>query len=675
MRIAFLLPRIDLAGGIFIVLEHARGLARHHGHDVTIVVTEDNAVSHPYPSLSSVKCVGIEEVAGQEFDLAVATWWHTVYSLPRVVAPRYAHFIQNLEDRFYLPSEIPERAGASAVQTLPLAFIATAGWLEKQLRLLHPEAPIYCVRSGIDKDAFKPSASTVARGGGPLRIALEGPAGVWFKAVPAAIEAVQRMREPRHLTVVAYESPTDEIRALADRVEVRLSHVEMADVFRDVDVLLKLSRLEGMAGPPLEAFHCGATAVMTPVTGSDEYGEHGVNCMIVGYDDMIGTARTLDLLARDRPFLTRLRTNALATAGQWPSWQQATEVLDTVLTDIADSPPCVDARYTRQLTLETYAMYRRLAETQAPIAPQGIAEQVLWVWQREGATGVAARSLAKCARGLREPFRRLRSYLSHVGRSHGKDDFRDAVAATQPSKEDASNGLVPSDDASGEMFLHAYVPREGDIVVDAGVGNGEEVLTLSRLVGPSGKVIAVEAHPEAFNDLRELCEREELGNVELVHAALAATSGVTKHSDMKEPLLDSTIDPSAGLPVEARTLDEILRGFGITEVDILKMNIEGAEIHALEGFGQGIRRTRHVCIASRDFLMEDGRGDEGMRTNETVRELLESVGFDVTTATNELPWSSDYLSGTIRYRDDVAISSSDSAASLPDARSDTCEPK
>jgi FkbM family methyltransferase len=616
-------------------------------------------VSNQYPSLAEVTCVGIDDVAGDEFDLVVATWWHTVYSLPRLVAPRYAQFVQNLEDRFYTSSAVAARAGAAAAQTLPITYITTAGWLEKQLRLLRPGARIYCVRSGVDKEVFRPNTSIVATTDGPLRIAIEGPGGVWFKAVKDALDAVQRVREPRHITVLASDTPTDEIRALADRVEVRLSHLQMADVFRNVDVLLKLSRLEGMAAPPLEAFHCGATAVMTPVTGSDEYGEHGVNCMIVGYDDMIGTARTLDLLARDRRFLGRLRTNALATAEQWPTWQQATAALNAVLAEIAESPPVADAGDARQLTLETYAMYLRLETMEQRLAASlgplpGIAGRVLRLWQREGATGVRAR-VAQQVRTLRSHPRGFRGDPLDVD---GKDAIDEALAEGKfedkhdsleeaATRGDASQQPVLLDDESREIFLHAYMPREGDIIVDAGAGHGTEVLTFSRLVGQSGKVIAVEAHPEAVNELRKLCDREELGNVELVHAALAATSGVTRISDLEEPVFNSTVTVmNNGISVPATTLDEVLRGLGIADIDLLKMNIEGAEVEALEGFTQGIRRTRHVCIACHDFLA-DRDGAEQMRTRESVRGLLERAGFNVTSQSHELPWIADYLYGAI----------------------------
>ena len=84
--------------------------------------------------------------------------------------------------------------------------------------------------------------------------------------------------------------------------------------------MLKLSRVEGMFGPPLEGFHMGATCVVTAVTGHEEYVEHGVNGLVVDWDDPRGTARALDLLARDRALLhclrpTRWRPRAVAVVG------------------------------------------------------------------------------------------------------------------------------------------------------------------------------------------------------------------------------------------------------------------------------------------------------------------------------------------------------------------------
>jgi hypothetical protein len=94
-----------------------------------------------------------------------------------------------------------------------------------------------------------------------------------------------------------------------------------------------------MFGPPLEGFHRGATCVTTEVTGADEYVEHGWNGLVCDWDDARGTARQLDLLARDRRLLHTLRCNALETARRWPSWDQQGEFMALALARIHREPP------------------------------------------------------------------------------------------------------------------------------------------------------------------------------------------------------------------------------------------------------------------------------------------------------------------------------------------------
>jgi hypothetical protein len=93
-----------------------------------------------------------------------------------------------------------------------------------------------------------------------------------------------------------------------------------------------------MFGPPLEGFHRGATCVVTPVTGHEEYVEHGWNGLLTDWDDLLGTARQLDLLARDRELLRFLRANALETARAWPSWEQSSQFMAAALLAIRREP-------------------------------------------------------------------------------------------------------------------------------------------------------------------------------------------------------------------------------------------------------------------------------------------------------------------------------------------------
>jgi O-antigen biosynthesis protein len=178
---------------------------------------------------------------------------------------------------------------------------------------------------------------------------IEGSPGSWFKHVHDAIDAASAMREPRHVTVVCADRKALG-KVIADEIVGPLSHREMADLYKRTDVVLKLSSVEGMFGPPLEGFHGGATCVVTPVTGHDEYVEHGFNGLLTDWEDLRGTARQLDLLARDRELLHFLRSNALETARAWPDWEQSTQFMAAALLTIGrESPPSSPAASARLL--------------------------------------------------------------------------------------------------------------------------------------------------------------------------------------------------------------------------------------------------------------------------------------------------------------------------------------
>lgn len=343
MKVAFVVNDLQLSGGVGVVVEHAHQLTRRHGFEVVLVLAREQDVPDwRHRGLTDVAVMGLPAARGERFDVAVATWWETTYALFELEAARYALFVQSLEDRFYRPEE-PERLAAALTHDLPVALLTEARWIADTLEELRPEARVHYVRNGIAKDLFAgPDEPAPAVSGAPLRILVEGNRGVWFKGVDEALAACAAMREPRHVTLVAPDGvgPPD-----VDRVVGPVSHEEMAGLYAESHVVLKLSRVEGMYGPPLEGFHMGATTVTTPVTGHEEYVRHGWNGLVVEWDDERGTARALDLLARDRALLHLLRHNALRTARGWPSWEQQGTVMAAALRAIHRAPPAAaDAR-------------------------------------------------------------------------------------------------------------------------------------------------------------------------------------------------------------------------------------------------------------------------------------------------------------------------------------------
>ena len=103
-------------------------------------------------------------------------------------------------------------------------------------------------------------------------------------------------------------------------------------------MLLKLSHVEGMYGPPLEMFHCGGTVITYDVTGHDEFVRDGVNGIVVPMYDRSGVIEAIRTV-RDRPDLLReLRHGALRTARGWPDWEQSSSEFYDTLRLIARQP-------------------------------------------------------------------------------------------------------------------------------------------------------------------------------------------------------------------------------------------------------------------------------------------------------------------------------------------------
>ncbi len=331
MNVAFLVNDLQLSGGVGVVVEHARQVGRH-GIDATLVLArERDDPDWRFRGLGDVEVLSLGEARTRSWDVAIATWWETTSALLELDAARRAYFVQSLEDRFYRPDD-PQRLGAALTHDLPLQVITEARWIAETLEELRDQR-VLLVRNGISKDVFAAPAELPVRLHGPLRIVVEGNPHVWFKGVGEALASVRQMREPHHLTVVTAARDLD-----ADEIVGPLSHEEMAALYARSDVVLKLSRVEGMFGPPLEGMHCGATCVVTAVTGAEEYVEHGRNGLVVDWDDPRGTSRALDLLARDRALLHSLRLGALATARSWPSWEQAGTMMAAALREVARRP-------------------------------------------------------------------------------------------------------------------------------------------------------------------------------------------------------------------------------------------------------------------------------------------------------------------------------------------------
>jgi ubiquinone/menaquinone biosynthesis C-methylase UbiE len=68
------------------------------------------------------------------------------------------------------------------------------------------------------------------------------------------------------------------------------------------------------------------------------------------------------------------------------------------------------------------------------------------------------------------------------------------------------------------VMLKALGVQPGQVVCDLGCGNGYHTLTLAKMVGPRGRVLAVDVQREMLLLLKQRAKENELANIELVHS-------------------------------------------------------------------------------------------------------------------------------------------------------------
>ena len=72
-----------------------------------------------------------------------------------------------------------------------------------------------------------------------------------------------------------------------------------------------------------------------------------------------------------------------------------------------------------------------------------------------------------------------------------------------------------------ELMFSYYRPGPGDVVVDVGAGHGGETFALANMVGPDGSVLAIEAAPDTYRRLEQLCRLNGWKQVETIQAAVS----------------------------------------------------------------------------------------------------------------------------------------------------------
>ncbi|WIG81904.1 glycosyltransferase [Photobacterium damselae] len=355
MKICFLLWSPDISGGTNVIFEHATRLL--NDNEITIVTHENVCSSRLqwFPGAEKLTWKTFDEIANEKFDLAIATWWRTVYDLNRITADKYCYFVQSIESKFYPEEDVILRNLVELTYSLDLCIITEATWIKDYLKSEYNQEA-YLVKNGIRKEYFNNDISPISPRDEKVRILVEGPLGVSFKNTELAVE-------------LALQSNADEVWMLTsteiaaypkvDRLFSRVPISKVGEIYSSCDVLIKLSTVEGMFGPPLECYHCGATSITYDVTGYDEYIVDGVNGLVSFSRENQDIINKINELVKDKEKLSNLKIEAINTANRWPDWDTSSSAFLSTCHIIRQLDKNQNIKVISHIAMLSWDMYER----------------------------------------------------------------------------------------------------------------------------------------------------------------------------------------------------------------------------------------------------------------------------------------------------------------------------
>ena len=163
--------------------------------------------------------------------------------------------------------------------------------------------------------------------------------------------------------------------------------------------------------------------------------------------------------------------------------------------------------------------------------------------------------------------------------------------------------------------------KEDSIILDVGANYGFYTLFCAAKT-PKGKIISIEAEPDMFKYLVENVNLNDYSNIQCLNYAVWNTD------DHEIPIYKSQNGfPNAGCfgsgdkfsLVKTRTLDRIVTEYKLEIIDWLKIDVEQAEVHVLEGAKDALSITKNV-------LIEIHTKEIGLK----CEKILKNAGFAIT---------------------------------------------
>jgi FkbM family methyltransferase len=171
----------------------------------------------------------------------------------------------------------------------------------------------------------------------------------------------------------------------------------------------------------------------------------------------------------------------------------------------------------------------------------------------------------------------------------------------------------------------------GDVFVDVGANVGYFSLLAARAVGPTGRVVAIEAVSEIAEAARANADRNGFGHIEVIEAAASDAAGEVELMLAEHPggatisADDVPPDLTGRRTVRTVTLDGLVEAGDVPAPSMVKIDVEGAEFAVLDGMVDVMATHRPVVLCEFDSAEPAALDQKVAR----FRELMVDRGYEV----------------------------------------------
>jgi FkbM family methyltransferase len=164
--------------------------------------------------------------------------------------------------------------------------------------------------------------------------------------------------------------------------------------------------------------------------------------------------------------------------------------------------------------------------------------------------------------------------------------------------------------------------KEDDIVIDAGAYPGEFTVYAAR---KGSKVIALEPDDDNAADLEDNLDLNDVENVVVRSEGLSDNIGEIRMTGEK---FTSEINQKGEKLVDITTLDSLVAELELEKLDFVKMDIEGAEIMALDGGEETMARFSPFFSIASYHQVDDEKSYKEVERKLSENDFKARTGFE-----------------------------------------------